>query len=201
MSDSPDVQELYQLLLDASRAAFGSVIHQHPDETFYAFSLFHEPLWAYIYPTANTEEGLIRVAQIYKRDEDNMGYAQRSIEELARQLRWNPADWAYHDIDTKYFDAVSDWLTHHDIYWRYKEDEAKWDEMNDRIIAICRMVMNSLDEEGLFGTALARAKITLNIMMGDQDRSWLEHARLLNLQAVYVHWLEELKMSYPGYLD
>jgi hypothetical protein len=97
MSDLPDFDQFQSLLLDATRSAFTVVQQEHSKESFYAFSLFHEPLWGYVIPSSNTEEGLIRRAEHYKLDIYKHGYAKQSTEELAQSLRWNPADWAYHD--------------------------------------------------------------------------------------------------------
>ena len=80
MSESLDFREFHQLLLKAARVAFTTIQKQHADETFYGFGLYHEPLWGYIVPTSNTEEGLIQVANKYKLDEYGLGYAQWAIE-------------------------------------------------------------------------------------------------------------------------
>src|SRR5690242_11054054 len=101
-----DFDHFQTLLLDASRAAFKEVQAAHPDETFYGFGLFHEPLFGYIVPTANPEEGLIRRAEYYKEDHWNLGYARQSIDALSVILRWSPADWAYHLAGKEHFDSV-----------------------------------------------------------------------------------------------
>jgi hypothetical protein len=196
VSDSPDFQELYRRLLDTSRKAFTSIQQQHVGENFYAFALFHEPLWGYIFPTSNSEEGLIRKAQEYQLDKYHLGYSKRSIEDLSKTLRWNPGDWAYHVPNEDDFAPVNNWLTQYDIYWRYKDDEARWDQMNAEMIVMCRNVLKTLDNEGLFGTDATRMKITLNIMMGDQDNSWIEHVRLLNPEVVYRRWVSEVQSGF-----
>src|SRR5258708_18149202 len=128
MSDILDFQEFHYLLLEASHSAFVSIQELHANESFYAFSLFHEPLWAYILPTSNTEEGLIRMAHVYKY---TLGYTQESIQELSRRLRWMSGDWAYHCACERYFDPVNNWLTQNNVYWRYEDDQTKWHEMNN----------------------------------------------------------------------
>jgi hypothetical protein len=187
MSETLNFDVLERLLLEASRAAFSEIQEQHTDETFYAFSLLHEPLWAYIIPPSNTEEGLIRRAQEYQLDKKNLGYAAKSIEQLARELRWNPADWEYVNTGNEHFKTVNEWLTRHDIYDRHRSQKV-WGEM----ILICQRVLSTLDHEGLFGTGERREHVTLNIMMYDQDSSILRHAKALNPQSVYERFLVEI---------
>lgn len=90
MIETHEFEQLYTALLTASRAAFSEVQAQHPDEQFYAFGLYHEPLWGYIVPTCNTEKGLTRQAQHYRNSYES--YNQRTVDELRHQLRWSPCD-------------------------------------------------------------------------------------------------------------
>lgn len=195
MAEELDYQEFHSLLLHATRAAFVSIQQAHPAEKFYGFGLFHEPLWGYIVPVANSEEGLVRRAQEYKRDRHNLGYAAADLDNLAWQLRWNPGDWAYFNEQPRLFEPVNGWLEEHNVYDFYEDDDAKHDELDEKMIGICRSVLVALDQEGIFGTGQRRDQVVLNIMMGDQDRSWFEHARLLNPPAVYERWVSELERS------
>lgn len=182
-------------LIKAARNAFQFAQKEHQDESYYAFALYHSPLWGYVIPTCNTEEGLIRVAQEYKLDKHNLGYAQQSIENLARESRWIPCDWAYHGTHKEYFEPVNEWLDEYDIYDLSAkiEDEEIYDDIYNQIMKICRNVLKWLDNDGVFGTGADREKITLNIMMGDQDDTWIGHARFLNPPAVFERWQKEIK--------
>jgi hypothetical protein len=187
-----DFNRLKTLLLAATRQAFTTVQAQHPDEQFYGFGLFHAPLWHYICPTCNTEEGLTRTAEKYQLKYPQY-YEQQTIESLKQDVRWSPADWFYHLAGKEFFEPVNAWLLKHDIYNASSEPWEAWVEaIRLPMYALCRDVLRTLDKERLFGDTDTRQRIVLNIMMGDQDNSWLEHARLLNPPEVYARWLSEI---------
>ncbi len=190
-----DLHQLEVLLLEAARSAFTNIQQQHPDEHFYAFSLIHEPLWEGIYLASNTEEALLRCAERYHQYPD---YLHMSVVELVTQLRWSSGDWEYIDATNTYFAEVNDWLIKHLLRkWIYESHNEEVEDKRDAsVIEVCRNTLRQLDAEGIFGIGEAREKVTLNIMMGDQDRSWLEHGRLLNPPAVYERWLQELKAAH-----
>ena len=77
MTGAVNLDEFAELLLPAARSAFTAIQHQHPDEHFYAFSLFHEPLWEGIMPAANTEEALARRAKPYRGQLGRAGAVRR----------------------------------------------------------------------------------------------------------------------------
>jgi hypothetical protein len=180
--------QLYEALLAASRSAF-SKIQQHPDEQLYAFGLYHSPLWGYIVPTCNTEAGLTRKAQHYRNSYEQ--YARRTVSEIRNQLRWNPCDWAYHLAGENHFGEVQAWLTEYDVtgFLLDRANPREWDQTHHEMITICRAVLRELDSEKLFEVTNPREKIVLNIMMGDQDGSWISHAKALNPPQVYAQWL------------
>jgi hypothetical protein len=180
--------------LEASRAAFTAVQQIHAGESFYAFGLFHDPLWADIIPASNSEEGLIRRAEEYRLDKYNLGYAQKSIEQLTRELRWSTGDWTYLDVQNGFFNPVNDWLREKEVYWMYKDDDAFRGQLNTNMISSCQTVLKTLDAAGLFGTGAAREQVVLNILMGDQDPSWYTYARILNPPAVYDRWVSEVEI-------
>jgi hypothetical protein len=128
----------------------------------------------------------------YKLDKHHLGYAQRSIEELAAQLRWSPCDWAYHLAGDEFFQPVQKWLDDSDIYWKYDDDDVKHDEMSDRLYAICEDVLKTLDGEGLFGVGGVRERVVLNILMGDEDGHYLVYGQALNPPATFRRFLSEL---------
>jgi uncharacterized protein DUF4303 len=191
-SEQIDYEELYDLLLRATRTAFTQVQVDHTDEQFYGFGLYHEPLWGYIVPTANTQEGLQLRAEYYREDRHNLGYARRSLSELASLLRWSPCDWKYHLEGQELFEPVNRWLQDRDFMYQHLDDDAALDTFDGHMVDICRRVLTTLDAEGVFGVGNARTRLVLNIMMGDQDGTWLEHAQALNPPDVYKRWLTEI---------
>jgi Domain of unknown function (DUF4303) len=192
MPDEINLHELETLLLPATRAAFIAVQQQHPDEHFYAFSLFHEPLWEGVMPAANTEEALARRAEVYH---NFASYTQETPDQLKTILRWSAGDWEYLDSSNLHFAPVNDWLLKN-VLWEWLgdlDDKSTWEQRYASVLEICRSTLKQLDVEGIFGVGAARETVTLNIMLGDQDRSWIEHARLLNPPAVYQRWLHQLR--------
>lgn len=197
MSKGLDLNEFQSILLSASRSFFTDIQHSHVTENFYAFGLFHEPLWGYILPASNTEEGLKRRAHEYQLDEFNIGYAQMPLDEIALSLRWSTGDWAYLSHDDERFEPVNQWLEHNNVYWAYKGNTDEWeDKLNRPMIEFCRKTLLTLQNEGVFGNAQQRKGIVLNVLMGDQDRSWYEHARILNPPAVYERWVQEVEAGF-----
>src|SRR5258705_10957557 len=126
-----DYVEFQKQLFNATRTVFTNIQKQNHRENFYAFGLFHEPLWGYITTTANSEEGLVRKAKEYKLDKHNLGYAQRSLEEIMRSLRWNCGDWDYHNFRFEGFEALNDWMTEKNFYWKYPDDEEKSEQFDN----------------------------------------------------------------------
>jgi hypothetical protein len=179
--------QFHAALLTASRDAFEHVRNAHKGETFYAYGLFHEPLWGYIIPVANTEEGLRKRAVLLQSGSLGSFYATWPIEDTMKDIRWTPADWAYFNIEGNHFEQVQGIVaTLHEFHF-YDEQTH-----HDRMIFFCRSVLNQLNSEGVFGGWDERMRIVLNIMMGDQDNSWIEHAKALNPSKVYYRWRQEI---------
>jgi hypothetical protein len=176
--DNINFDELYVLLFDASRKAFRYAQEAHPDETFYAFGLYHHGWFGYIFPTCNTEEALIQSCQNEELDEKHMY-------ECWITARWSPCEWKYHDLGDDFFSAVNDWL----IKYREMFDLSHQNLM----ILTMRRVLSTLDSEKLFGEGEVREKVVLNIMQGDQGPDWIETARLLNPPSTYARWLAEVQ--------
>jgi hypothetical protein len=193
----PDFEAFQAILLEATRKHFTDLKTRHSDEQFYAFGLFHSPLWASVVPAANTEEGLEWMIRLYQ---TGSSYSKLSREELRSLLRWIPGDWRYFDVDLEDFLPVQEWLNSQDMFGLLDREEITWDawekEINEPMIQVCRETLKILDQEGMFGVGEAREKVVINIMMGDQDGSWLEHAQLLNPPQVYERWIAEVEAGY-----
>ncbi len=179
--------ETFQALLyEAARAAFQEIRRAHAGETFYVFALFTYGELGYLSATASTEQGLTRVAQKYIAGGWNQG---KTLEEMREALRWNPVDSPLHLEGQEYFAAVNDFIRDvPGILYNIPTDDS-WDEFHaffEHFIGVCIQVLQRLDAESMFGTAEARDRIVLNVLMGDQsDEERLGYAQRLNPEAVF----------------
>ena len=83
-----DIVRLRDALLNATRDTFNA-LNQQGNEQFYAFGLCPSNEGTGVWPTASTEEGLLRTAQ---------GYHNRKGGGIGRQavaLRWSDGDFDY----------------------------------------------------------------------------------------------------------
>ncbi|MEM1033952.1 MAG: DUF4303 domain-containing protein [Myxococcota bacterium] len=78
----------------ALKATAREFVASVPDEAIYAFALYTsgESDFGYALASANTEEGLARTAARY------LERGAGDPEAVARDLRWNPGDWAFHEL-------------------------------------------------------------------------------------------------------
>ena len=167
MSFSFDFQTFQALRVEAARSALLRVQRKHAEERFYAFGLYIAGELGYVVPTSNTEEGLTRVAQAYV----NAGYGP-DLQAVAADLRWNPADWAYHLEGQELFETVNGMLE--DVPARLfalYDTGAAWLTATVRAELECILVgaLQELDREGVFGQDEARRQIVVNLLMGDQS--------------------------------
>ena len=174
--------EFRERLYKSAKAALLSVQANHADETFYAFGLYHSPLWEYIVPSANSEQVLTYRTSSFTGNVDVSN-------------RWRPCDWAYHREGQEYFDSVNQWLTDSEIY--DIDDDDLLDAADDEITGICLEVLSTLDKEQVFGHGEKRERVVINIMMGDQDDTWIDYARLLNSASTFNRWMHEV--MYDGF--
>jgi hypothetical protein len=192
--DQIDFNELYVLLLDASRKAFRFVQEAHPDETFYTFGFFYDASSKFIFPTCNSEEAHLRVGRL--------GDCDREKQTLKWFYnRWESNKLAYYKLGKKYFYPVSRWIDHN-----LRGDVPRhmqlliWANIDDKILSTCLRVLKALDEEKFFGGGSARDRIVLTLTRSvamlipdpyiDED----ECVRLLNPLPVYLRWWVEVEM-------
>ena len=71
------------------RKAIAGVRAKLGEEDVYAIALYSSPECVYVTLSANTEQGLERVAASYGGD----------VRLRSMSLRWNPADWDFHSVD------------------------------------------------------------------------------------------------------
>ncbi len=195
--DNPPIIELNakrlkSALMDAIPKAFDEVKIAHEAEQLYAFALYSSPEALYIMPSANTEEGLTRVAQRYLQTYGGSLEAQRA------GLRWNPDDWAYHLEGESCFHQVAQIMGES---WSFLVD---YDGANAdlhaqaQVFETCIEVLQILDAQGVFGQHEARQNITLLLTMGDIDNAAiLAWAKRLNPTVVYERLTVQLTSQHP----
>jgi hypothetical protein len=157
--DTMDFLRLRSLIRDAARTAFTELRQAHPDETFYAFSLYTDDGAMTIMPAANSEEGYRRKVQSY-------GYTKPQD---TSYVRWATAEWAYEAAGEGHFDAAHDLLNgpgRDD-----GEDERAFIHFLGRLIESMVGALKDLDEEGFFGAGKAREGVTLFVTISDSDLS------------------------------
>jgi hypothetical protein len=190
--EAVDFNELYILLLDASRHAFHFAQESHRDETFYAFGLYYSKRAKFVYATCSSEEAHLRKQNLteYDRDHQTLTWFYQ---------RWNPHKWPYFTIEHDHFNPASRWISK---IWRsarlYDDVLIVWNNIDHKIEHICLKVLNTLDEEGLFGAGAARESIVLTFvfegefLLPDQDED--ERVRVLNPPSTYRRWRIEKEL-------
>jgi hypothetical protein len=188
-----DFNELYMLLLAASRHAFRSAQESHPDETFYAFGLYYSKAAKFVYATCSSEEAHLR-----KR---NLTEDERERQTLAWfYQRWNPRKWPYFMIEHDHFNSASGWISR---VWRsarlFPDTLVIWDNINYQLERICMKVLKTLDEEGMFGEGAARENVLLTYRVEEDVLLWerdeYERVCLLNPASTYLRWRIEKELS------
>ncbi|MEW6304747.1 MAG: DUF4303 domain-containing protein [Verrucomicrobiota bacterium] len=186
----PSTAALQSAIAEAARKVFTELRAAHAKETFYAFALYTNTEASSISATANTEEGLIRRAREYEARE------KRGLQEHARTLRWNPADWAYHCAGEEHFEEAQDIL---DARPGDLDDDDDNDKEIEARLAAFIAALKSLDKEGLFGRGKAREGVVLLVMMGDQEiKLLLRCAQQLNPSKVYKRFSEPFLRTDAG---
>jgi Domain of unknown function (DUF4303) len=89
---------------------WGQLQDQSIDEEIYTAGIYSGNMgFGYLTFTSNTIQGLNERIVKYENDED---YKDKSTEELGLSLKWNAADWKYHDtIFSDYLENASEILT------------------------------------------------------------------------------------------
>lgn len=207
-----DYQAFEDTLYKASLKIFTDVQEKHSDEAFYNFSLYSTPLFGYVVPTCNSEEGLTRTAQRYVDIHHKAErHTDRTVEDWRIILRCGtPADFAYHDSDENdlIFEPSNNLLN---------EFEMKLEDLNNnnkefvgvdgcgqiqellfsRIEIVMLKVMSRLDSIHLFEKTNTRDKVTLGLRFGDQsDEEIARYTSMLNPFDVYVKFMNELKRGH-----
>ena len=102
---TPDQPHLDDLVYVASKAAFSEVVQKHPEQSFYAFGLFTDDSLQFVYPVANTEEGLTKTVERYKREVD----PKYGCTSTRAGMRWSYGDWDFFpDIGGDHFAKINE---------------------------------------------------------------------------------------------
>jgi len=178
-----DFAQLKAALIMAGRKSFKEILARHSVETFYCVGLFTSGSYAYLLPTAMTEEGLDTAAREYQKKSP---YAKESFERVRTLLRWSPCDSPLHLEGKEYFKEVDASMDQFSAALNRIDTGYGWvvfDSFRNSLeTAICN-VLGDLDREGLFGRGIDRERIFLTVLMGDQDDSILRIGRRLNPHA------------------
>lgn len=170
-----DRQLFQETMLEEFREAWHTLHRAHPGEHFYAFGLYTAERAEYLMVTASTEEGLASIAN----------------PPTAAALRWSPCDSPLHAEGTELLQR-SDRLRRSgpDPY----EDSVESDEAVTLVSDVAVDVLKRLDDEGLFGAGIERARLVLGIFRGDQtDEERLDFAYRLNPRRVVERFARELR--------
>lgn len=166
--------KLRKAVYAAAKAAFAKLQKQCPRETFYAFGLTTNDAANWLFPVANSEEGLRRTIAKYQSD----GETDSGEEDL----RWSFGDWSYEEFADDEFEAVNELL----------EAATQFDDLDDdqiekqvaKLMTAIVAGLADLDQEGFFGEGADRENVAVMIV-GDLDNSATdEYLQKLNPRSV-----------------
>jgi Domain of unknown function (DUF4303) len=178
-----DYIEFRLALIKATQKAFGYISSMLYEEKLYAFGLYTNAEGSYLYPTANTEEGLIRRAHHYSK--------VYSLSHSEKILRWNPSHWDYHLEGREYFEEVNMLLSS-----GWSKDYGEFIPESKIIFQICMNVLALSDKEAVFGSGKTRESILINVFRSSQEPEELvAQAKRLNSFARCNQFEQELR---PG---
>jgi hypothetical protein len=186
-----DTTAFRNALTDACRIAFTKLRACHKNEAFYCIGLFTSGEFAYLLPTAMTEQGLNQVARKYQ---SKPRYASMSLQSLCRSLRWSPCDSPLHLEGEGYFGTVSQFMDEISSILSGIDTGRGWEEfeaVTENVLSAICDVLKGLDREGVFGFGQEREKIFVSVLMGDQDDSILTIGRRLNPDATVRQFEKE----------
>lgn len=170
-----DPAQLAERVYVAAKAVFTELLRSKPLESFYVFGLWTDDSLQYLYPMANSEEGLTEQVKYYQETVD----PKYGVTSSHASLRWSYGDWRYSNCDEGgHFDDINEQLSKFfDLMVDTEEDEGASDDtfMNEINVLINAIAsgMKKLDVEGIFGEGHARDKVTL-MVVGDLAPEFIE---------------------------
>lgn len=167
-------------LTHAVHTDFTELVQQFKSETIYAIALVTDSDAGTVYMAVNTEEGLQRKIEHYKRE----GYPD--TETRRATLRWVPDEWTYSDGDLKPSQLAK-------VSRILMEREDYSEESQSEFYEAATEALQQLDQEGLFIDNALRDQLTLFLSVVDDDRvDAIENysAKLLNSESVYEQFVK-----------
>ncbi|PCJ53790.1 MAG: hypothetical protein COA79_22525 [Planctomycetota bacterium] len=183
---TPD--ELERQVYEASKLAFSYLLHANPEEKFYTFALWTDDSLQFLNPVANTEDGLDRTVQRYRKEVDPK-YNTTSTHD---GMRWSYGDWVFFpDIGEEQFADINDSLN---SIFNLDMTDDEYDEIMEPLWVAIIKGFARLDSDGFFGADEGRHKITL-LIVGDLPEELLyDCAKNLNPTVIadeYINWTAE----------
>jgi hypothetical protein len=160
------VSELRGLLTDAARTAFDELREAHPDEVFYAFALGVADGTPTVAASANTEAGLLRVAERFAAD--GYGQVERLASDEPGSLRWRTSDWVHGSVGAGHFAEAN-------VLIAETVDPEDADVVVKALVGACR----DLNREDFFGWGPQRDAVVVLITTSD-PADLMEYARDVN---------------------
>ena len=158
-------------------------------ERLYGFSLCLESLGFFVGAYGNSEEGLDRVVDVYRKKGYYTAKKGDLTSHLRASLRWNCED-GWLALDDPYYTNSNELLRA-----SYDSDPDQfYDRGCTRLVYLeCLAALADCDRDGLFGRGRDRESLTLTMYLGDQsDQEWLGWAIQVNPDEVYNRFQAEL---------
>ncbi len=159
----------------ASCKALDAIKKDCPNEHLYSFALVTTGLFGYIFPYANTDEGIITGAEY---DAANAKGFQGQLEIALKCNRWEPSPtWRFFNKHHESFDKVNDMLEEANIQDALcKLPPVEFDSTATKMEDILFNVLNRLRKDGHFGKE--NDKFYANISYQDQTLEELHRCAL-----------------------
>lgn len=160
------MSELRGLLGDAARAAFDEIREAHAGEVFYAFALEVADGTPTVSASANTEGGLLSVAERFAAE--GYGQFERLASDAPGSLRWRTGEWVHSPVGAGHFAEANALIA-----------ETVDAEESDRVVKALVGACRDLNREDFFGWGPERDAVVVLITTSD-PADLMEYARDVN---------------------
>ena len=168
--------------LSTELTAFVSAFRAKHDEEIYGVLIEISREGFSAHGSIATEEGLTRFAN------ECLGSYKGDLSAAKKDLRWAGPENGWYQSDDKAFRTTNAELS-------IAQKSKLYDYFDRTLTALCLKTLKSLDENGLFGTGVSRAKMVIGICYvgGDNsDEEFLGWAKQVNPKSVYTRLSKEL---------
>ena len=133
----------------ASCEALGAIREDCQTETLYSFGLITNGLFGYIFPNANTEEGVVRAANEIVQAKGFHG----ELEIALKCAQWEPSVyWHFFGKQNSYFEGINNMLDQVNIQDALCNlSHAEFDSTTEKLEGVLLNVLSRLRENGCFG--------------------------------------------------